>query len=163
MFSNQVAFDIVLHGLRQQGRFSYKTVGMNHDNGKPVIQCMYRAPNGDRCAAGMLMNDSWYRYDYEGCSASRINAFYDRGFNMSLLHELQMAHDKAASRENYGEGDAWEFWEDAMCKIASDFDLHYTERLTSIDVQEPAPVSGPDTAAYAKGYGIELSTVCELA
>jgi len=69
--------------------------------------CMYRAPDGNKCAVGCLISDDEYRSTMEG---SRINAvkymlpsFSDNyGSHVDLLTALQIVHDngKNWSEEN---------------------------------------------------------------
>lgn len=89
----QEVFDKVVTHLRTQGCQAF-----DPDNG-----CVYRGPNGTKCAVGCLIPDKEYTPQMEGqnVSAFVIGKFFDVSDNLSkliknhydLLVELQRAHD----------------------------------------------------------------------
>lgn len=56
-------------------------------------KCMYRGPNGLRCAAGWLLPDSKYRAAFEGKSIDGLPPAIFGGVSYALLLALQSAHD----------------------------------------------------------------------
>lgn len=61
--------------------------------------CMYRGPNGRRCAAGLFIPDDKYDEDFEGRAISDVEGELDLGWSQSQLRaltELQAAHDNPA-------------------------------------------------------------------
>lgn len=59
-------------------------------------RCMYRAPNGLKCAAGCLIPDSDYSPIMEEKSVRNVSYFRDAGYSseeIELLYELQVIHD----------------------------------------------------------------------
>lgn len=68
--------------------------------------CVYRAPNGDKCAAGMLIADEHYSPDLEGSSAYYNNSVNDALRKsgvpeewLSFVAELQTIHDAYSPEE----------------------------------------------------------------
>ncbi len=69
--------------------------------------CMYRAPDGNRCAVGCFIEDNIYEADMEGCSAYD---FIGIKFPLSKrgMRSLQCAHDEAGLTDNIHEVlEAW--------------------------------------------------------
>lgn len=70
-------------------------------------KCVYRGPNGERCAAGQVLPDAIYSVKMEGYRASQLGAYVDdpepynewvRQFGIGggqFLDELQQAHDSS--------------------------------------------------------------------
>lgn len=106
--SKQEAFDKVLNHLRQQGRAAVNSKG----------ECVYRAPNGDMCAAGCLIPDKMYKEAFEGNDAYEIDVFSEE--IEDLVEILQSAHDGWLQRDGVGA------WEDQMKYIAQEYNLVYT-------------------------------------
>lgn len=86
----QEIFDKVATHLFTQGRRATDADGE---------RCMYRAPNGDSCAAGCLIPDEMYNSGMEGATIDIVTEefrlpeyFYDYG-SMSLIREFQKIHD----------------------------------------------------------------------
>lgn len=89
--TNQEVFDIIVKGLRKQGKPSLsETEGM----------CLYRGPSNSKCAVGLLIKDSEYTPKMEGKSLYSIMNSYsslDRFRpNESLLEAMQKLHDTSA-------------------------------------------------------------------
>lgn len=107
--TKQETFDIVVKNLRRQN-------AQSEEDGS----CMYRGPNGLRCAAGWLIPDDKYKEDFEGCSVNSINVELDEvilgeGHDLFLARELQNVHDN----------NDVEYWEEEFEKVADIFDLDY--------------------------------------
>jgi hypothetical protein len=89
MYSKQKTFNIVVNHLRKQGR---KAMAEMPDYGG----CMYRTPNGDKCAVGCLISNTDYSRTLEGKVSDFI---YDlvpslQMHDCGLLCSLQHAHDE---------------------------------------------------------------------
>jgi len=84
--TKQETFDIVFKHLKQQGCKSL--------NGG---RCLYRGPNGLKCAAGVLIPDDKYHEGLEwatidfGTRAGEL--LRDLGHNIPLVRDLQLCHD----------------------------------------------------------------------
>lgn len=60
-------------------------------------RCMYRTPDGKKCAIGRYIPDDKYCDDYEGFNCSYIIDMLPKEiqeFNMIFLKEIQRLHDK---------------------------------------------------------------------
>jgi hypothetical protein len=88
----QQIFDYVYNALKKQGR---RSVRSNPD----TAACLYRAPNGDKCAAGHLITDEHYTAALEGLPVNYLDVSmalmasgvpFDR---LKLVDDLQLAHD----------------------------------------------------------------------
>jgi len=110
----QEIFDRVACHLMAQGRRSQKSIG-----------CLYRAPNGDKCAIGCLISDENYSPGLELeplDSPMVINALMASGVSVDdprilrLLENLQCLHD------NY----RVDVWEEQLRGIAKRCDLKFT-------------------------------------
>lgn len=87
--TKQEIFDTVVAHLRKQGRRAANLEG----------GCMYRAPNGDKCAVGCLIKDDEYipcmekngvlRLVLKGLLPNRLKP------HLELLADLQNTHDNA--------------------------------------------------------------------
>lgn len=87
--TDQELFDKVAAHLRTQN-----AKAMNAD-----CQCMYRAPDGKRCAAGCLILDEHYAPNIEGLAITgnlvwaRLSASGVADAQAQLVQELQIVHD----------------------------------------------------------------------
>jgi len=117
--NNQQAFDIMVQHLRKQGQKS-------RNNGFGT--CLYRGPDGLKCAIGALIPDVVYRKEMEGQAIDRllINE-RDRfpqlcklfeGVNELLLAEMQDIHDFNEPSQ----------WERRFKLCAEEYNLSYTAR-----------------------------------
>lgn len=117
----QTIFDIIYKGLLAQGKQSIVP-----SNGR----CMYRGPDGLKCAAGMLIPDDEYIDDME--DEGPVGTFYCRdGFEMKhswfkkhlspeagkVVYELQLIHDRRLPKN----------WKEQMKSIALRYDLKVPE------------------------------------
>ncbi len=85
--TSQEIFDTVAAHLLKQGKRAVDSNGA----------CVYRAPDGCRCAFGCLIPDDLYRPQFEGYSAAEVVPNCPdliRGdYSLSLVMELQWLHD----------------------------------------------------------------------
>lgn len=107
----QEIFDIVVTHLRKQGCKSF-------DDEKDC--CMYRGPNGTKCAAGCLIPDDVYDPMFEmtvwsGVELDSARAYIGEEHTM-LIERLQKVHDDHTPS----------VWEDYFQSVADDFNLTYT-------------------------------------
>lgn len=94
--TDQELFDKVAKHLLTQ---KIRSVGL-YSKGAPVMQCMYRGPNGLKCAVGCIIPDELYDPSFEGKAINSLkisNALIDAGIvsegQILLLAELQSLHD----------------------------------------------------------------------
>lgn len=99
MKTNQEIFDIVAVHLLTQGKKSL--AGINNSS------CVYRDPNGRKCAIGVLIADEHYSEELERKSVwtnEVVAALEKSGFDtepprLNFLDELQRIHDGYAPAE----------------------------------------------------------------
>lgn len=93
--TDQETFDTVVRHLHRQGKPAVDAFG----------NCVYRAPDGCRCAAGCLIPDDKYRESMEHCSADADQVggvLLSEGHDPRLARHLQfLVHDDL---ENWGDG-----------------------------------------------------------
>ncbi len=111
--TEQEIFDTVAIHLIKQGKQSADAFG----------NCLYRGPEGLKCAVGCLIPDEVYQRNMECRVVSRLLGNYDslkflQPFD-ALLSKLQYAHDEA-----YGEGQIWtDTVVSYLYKIAEEYNL----------------------------------------
>lgn len=90
----QEIFNTVAMHLFTQGRRA-----VNGFNGN---MCSYRAPNGDRCALGILIPDEYYSVGMEGVTVNGILHLLPKQLQPhdKLLIALQNVHDFCIHRDN---------------------------------------------------------------
>lgn len=121
----QAIFDRVLNGLRLQGKAS-------------VLEgnCMYRSPDGSKCAFGLLIKDEEYDPAMENCSAPLVLVKFPKLSYLQphsqLLDALQFAHD------SYLAGGDMAAWEEEMRDTAHRYKLTYTR-----SPEQPLPLVDP--------------------
>lgn len=110
--TSQQVFDQIVNHLRKQGKPSMDKRGN---------ECLYRGPNGLKCAAGCLIADDEYIPEMDNNPASDTTWQYlvDTGvvpphFSELIIH-MQHLHD----------GEHPEDWETEFEKAAQTFDLEY--------------------------------------
>ena len=108
----QEIFDKVVAHLRSQGCKSQESAGG---------MCVYRGPNGTKCAAGCLIEDKYYRRAFEGntfehiiLSSNALSAQFST--HVELIQALQNAHDMNPVKA----------WESVFAQISRDCGLVYT-------------------------------------
>lgn len=121
LLSDQEIFTKVKNHLLTQNCKSYNPNIKARDGNS---QCLYRGPNGTKCALGCLINDAYYSPDFEQNNISEFreamlaSGIYIGATDCStyrLLHELQCLHDF-----KYVEN-----WPMHLELIAKEFDLVY--------------------------------------
>jgi hypothetical protein len=110
----QEIFDTVVNHLRKQGRRA-----LGSDN-----TCLYRAPNGDRCAAGCLVRDEEYQPWME--VRSIVSILEDTKSPSSLKNRLLEHKSLIASLQNIHDAYPVELWENDFVFIAECHKLIYT-------------------------------------
>jgi len=112
----QEVFDTAVLGVLSQGKPS-----INHTG-----DCMYRGPNGLKCAAGHVLKDQDYKrhFDINNLSiyslSDRIETPYYVKDNKILLSRLQRVHDS----KTLGDNSVWlKSFRTKARRIAKDFDL----------------------------------------
>ena len=109
--TNQEAFDKVVKHLEAQGWRKVEGLG----------GCMYRAPNGCRCAVGALIPDDQYCDSFEEKTVRWIKDDVPalEGLNDMLLSDLQSFHDDWMSDVSIEHN-----WK-RLKELASDFKLEW--------------------------------------
>jgi hypothetical protein len=108
---NQTAFDTVVAHLRLQKKRSAKP-GTN--------VCMYRGPDGTKCAVGVLIPDDQFDPAKESQHVSDLHSTIPalQGIDLDFLCELQRVHDSAVNWDESG-FTAWDLLE----QTAAQYDL----------------------------------------
>ena len=127
--TKQEIFDTVLHALRKQGRASVKT---HPEDGIPTDMCVYRAANGDKCAAGHLIPDDLYDPKMEDKTFIYVSKSFGTGCALGMdssdvefVGLLQNAHDDYLTK-------GLEHWELQMESVAARYSLTYTPPATAL-------------------------------
>ncbi len=85
---NQKTFNKVVNFLLKQNKKSID----------PSELCMYRGPEGTKCAAGCLIPDQLYDKSLEGIPVGNFNKVGEliksQGHNVTFVRELQLIHDE---------------------------------------------------------------------
>lgn len=94
--TSQEAFDVVVEHLKTQKRRAYSTY---------LGRCVYRSSDGLKCAVGALIRDEDYHRtleskDVEDLQSLRLPSL--SGLSISLLGQLQLAHDRHANWDESG-------------------------------------------------------------
>lgn len=115
---NQRSFDMAAVALVKQGKPSGV---MEADDG---FQCLYRGPEGTRCAAGWLFEgEAGVDFEEEDRCTQPLTAalLESNGHNVNFVAELQEAHDIPAVNSPTA---SWlSDWESRMRKIAATYVL----------------------------------------
>lgn len=84
--TNQEAFDTMVRHLRRQGCRSQDEAHQT---------CLYRGPNGLKCAVGALIPDEEYmkEWDEKGVRVERLGCRALDGLNFDMLAFMQFTHD----------------------------------------------------------------------
>lgn len=91
----QEVFDTAVSGIIKQGRQSYSDT----DN-QWIESCLYRGPNGTKCAAGFLIPDEVYTPFLEGHNWGEIShKFPNLDKHKHLIESLQIIHDEQTSED----------------------------------------------------------------
>lgn len=107
--TNQEAFDKVADHLLTQNSASQNKGG----------SCVYRAPDGKKCAIGCLIPDEEYKPYFEGRPVRNLRRMYSPscldGLNEDLLFYLQWVHDQKEPSE----------WRESLKQTAKMFGLEF--------------------------------------
>jgi len=81
--------------------FIGKSVPIDNNQG----MCMYRGPNGKKCAAGLFIPDSLYKKTMEGSNIEAVLKLYPKiekkmPLNKYGMYIFQLWHDRYLSTEN---------------------------------------------------------------
>ena len=109
-------FDTAARGIISQGKPS-----MGRDPITENEECVYRSPDGCKCAIGWLIPDDKYDPSFERSSytlASKISFLTEKYDDISFLGSLQLAHDNAAYTDNF-----LEYFIIYMEELAHSYDL----------------------------------------
>ena len=108
--------------------------------GKPAMDdgtCMYRGPDGAKCAVGVLIADDEYRHGFEFRELPDLLSLIDGtplerrlSKNLRLLRDLQAAHDTRDNRTQEGRFDLQALERD-LFTIAHRHDLEYNQPLVA--------------------------------
>lgn len=121
MYTKQSLFDTVAKALLAQGGPAYNT---------PKAICMYRTPEGRKCAAGHIIPDALYRPELEGRAIETLLSptRYDLitltlpevpSELVTFLRDLQRAHDSSIARIEAPTHDGWlARWKQEMASLA---------------------------------------------
>lgn len=119
--TDQELYNLVIRGLLKQG-------GPSVEN-DPGATCMYRGPNGCKCAAGQLIKDEFYAFSLEGLTSHhpRVEeALRHSGVEAYQLRlALQRLHDEASAQTVFGHP-----WKESLIKQLgrlADFGLNLKE------------------------------------
>jgi hypothetical protein len=133
MTMKQEAFNTVAIALRKQRVASYS----------PSSGCVYRGPNGLKCAVGHLIPDSQYKKEMENVGASHLLIKYDIPALKSgddnfveLLDDMQSAHDSCLA--DYGGSESTirnglKAWQAKMREIAEQYGLDASKLTEPLD------------------------------
>jgi len=117
----QEVFDIVSKHLLAQGKAS-----VDHNSDKTTPFCMYRNPDGLKCAAGALIPDDKYNTIYEGCGwHGLVNREIIQDKFKEEIGELQQIHDLAAKQEK----DIPTFWKNQLANFAKNHKLQFNTEV----------------------------------
>ena len=111
--NNQEFFDKTLAHLKQQGVRSAQTA-----------RCLYRGPNGTKCAIGFHIPDELYKPEMEGKGVGNLLGHYPelrplfKGVSEGLMVEFQVLH---------GNDLGTSYFEARVEKIANSYKLTYKE------------------------------------
>jgi hypothetical protein len=125
--NKQEIFDAVAIGIRAQGGPAINSTGNI---------CAYRASNGRKCAAGLLMKDEDYDPGFEGGSVSHLPEKAFPGFSlddMYLISQLQHAHDTAAMASD---DEFFAVWRQKMIEVAERNEVSQLSLLISVESGE---------------------------
>lgn len=119
----QEIFNTVATHLFTQGRRAYVNPALAaRDRPGVTAGCLYRAPDGTRCAVGAILPDDYYLPAMEGKALENLDLTCLPEWmqqNDELLMRLQDAHD------DLGHWESDSVMKRVLFGIARDFDLHH--------------------------------------
>jgi hypothetical protein len=114
--SKQQVFDWVAYNLLKQNKAS-----IDVENGL----CVYRSPEGLKCAAGWCISDKEYNHSFEGHTWKELIRYENiPSNNMELIDELQSVHDNGIGTIHPGVRNR-PFWKKSLIRCAKNHDLNY--------------------------------------
>lgn len=122
--TKQEVFDIVVKHL-----FTQKQQSVECEGGR----CLYRGPNGLKCAVGVLIKDEDYKVGMEGVAVSgspfvlnalEKNGIYAKDSMLSMLNALQYIHDSTP----YAQQDL-QYVKFQITEVAAEHDLTVDDSL----------------------------------
>lgn len=120
--TDQEFFDITVQHLKKQGRKAGVAKGFVV-NDEEDFTCLYRAPNGDKCAVGIHILDKQYQPEMEGLKARDIVTTDSLPqlckVTLTLLQETQTVHDQFKV----------EVWPRELANLAAKYKLDNAEVL----------------------------------
>lgn len=126
----QEVFDISSKHLLTQMKRSYGSVHIIDDDGIEVNwqTCLYRGPDGYKCAIGPLIPDADYNPNFEGLDCSdkppnkRLKAkklFNDLLIKLGLIDHLELLESLQLVHDGY----STDFWHEELKAVANRFGL----------------------------------------
>lgn len=115
--NNQQAFNQMVEHLRKQKKRSYE---------ESISTCLYRGPNGLKCAIGALIPDELYREEMEGMAVTRL--LINEQNKYPKLYELfeQVDSQFLSEMQDIHDFNPIEQWERRFELCAGDYNLDYT-------------------------------------
>ena len=103
----QHTFDTIVEHLRKQGCKSADAIGV----------CLYRGPNGLKCAAGILIPDDKYHLDMENkpCDLDIVCKAIPEQYDIHIASRMQNIHDSYPPC----------YWESKFKQLAERYNLTY--------------------------------------
>ncbi len=101
MTRQEIFSKIRKHLLTQMEKSEAHTDRVNPANGEPINMCLYRGPDGLKCAIGALIPDEAYKPDMEGMGVDSIIAAIPGASTEdgTFLLDLQELHDEYMPNE----------------------------------------------------------------
>jgi hypothetical protein len=122
--NEQEVFDQVVSHLRAQGKQAVSSDG---------IGCMYRSPDGLKCAVGCLISDEEYLPQWEGVNLAILLNYSDRYNFQNVAGRLQPARQLTIDLQRIHDNYNPISWEDAFKDIANKYRLIYSSDSNSQD------------------------------
>lgn len=118
MRTKQELFDIIVAHLRKQGRKSIA------NNAKTIeTTCLYRGPDGTKCAIGCLIPDELYKPIMETKSMAYIVCYIE---NAELANELATHQCILSPLQKIHDNQQVSDWESSWMNLAARYGLKYT-------------------------------------
>jgi hypothetical protein len=121
--TQQEAFDKVVINLRRQDKPSIDDKG----------HCLFRGPNGTKCAVGWLIPDEEYKPEFDVDGMNKWPPYFN-GLTREFLIDIQKAHDTAAALQYYKNLSFTGVLEDQFRYIAAVYTLTIPPRETPNEV-----------------------------
>ena len=112
--TEQEAFDRMVNHLRKQGKKSVHEI---------TRTCLYRHPDGLKCAVGALIPDELYKPDFETRTASDVFKLSTH-LNSLFVHDIYLLLDRMQEIHDFAEP---HHWEERFKEVAEEYYLRYTE------------------------------------